>query len=313
MTCEAGSDRVVKWADADSKDIIFSNVNYQALSTPNAATYKTNHINGLSTVYFDHSHIRYLAGGVPCSLRTYFGVVAHGHDATPFGILDGVFGQGGVDAGIRIHNGTSYSDPIALTDRVNGDAGSAFAKGTPHLFSRVYPGNMKWDSPALSDYSPHKRPMSGDICEIVVYGRVLGETERSLVEDYLMAKWGLKNLPDPAKYADVLPTGTDLTVASAATLDLNGNDQTLASLDLSGTLTNSVERVATLTLSGVSFVRAGASFGAPNLDLVLSDDAVLDLGGGTFTIRRLTGRRVQVINGVLNETKPLLDFLLIIR
>jgi hypothetical protein len=97
------------------------------------------------------------------------------------------------------------------------------------------------------------------------------------------------------------------------TLDLAGNDQTLASLVCYGMVTNSMNRVAVLTLSGDSFIAADATFGAPKLDVVLENGATLDLGGGMFTIRRLVKNDGRVVNGKLVELKPLGGFILSIR
>ena len=310
VTLESGTTRVESWADADGKDIVFRNSNYQELATPNSAILMSNHLNGLPAVHFDHSLIRYAASGVSCGVVTYFNVVNYGHDDAPTAGLDGVFGKGGSDTGVRI-NGSSYGD--AANDWINGVAGSSFVKNETHLFTRENLSALNWEGPAVGDYSPHKRPMSGDIGEIIVYGRALSKTERASVNDYLMLKWGIMEEPVPVKYTNILPSTTALVVSDGATVDLNGNDQTVASLELVGSLVNTSGRGATLTLVGDSTFAPNAIFGAPNLDLVLADGVTLNLGGGTFTIRRLTGCRSQVVNGTLIETHPRGGLLLIVR
>ena len=105
----------------------------------------------------------------------------------------------------------------------------------------------------------------------------------------------------------------DVVVGPDGVFDMAGNDQTFSSLVCQGTVTNSAVSRVVMTLAGDSSVAAGASFGAPNLDIVLLDGVTLDLGGGTFTIRRLTGDRRNVVNGTLVELKPALGHLLILK
>ena len=165
----------------------------------------------------------------------------------------------------------------------------------------------------VGGHSIWKRPWGGDIHEIVVYDRTLTGTEREAVNDYLMVKWGIRDAKAAEKLTNVLPETTDVTGGIDGTLDLAGNDQTLASFVCYGSVTNSASRKAVLTLDGDSQVAPGASFGAPRLDVVLANGATLDLGGGTFTIRRLIKNGGTVVNGTLVELKPLGGFYISIR
>ena len=192
-------------------------------------------------------------------------------------------------------------------------SGDVITQDAVQLFTREYASALVSPTTSVSGYSGYKRPWNGDLHEIVVYDRTLIDTERALVNDYLMVKWGLRPAKVTEKLTDVLPSATDVTVGADGVLDLAGNDQTLASLACYGTVTNSLNRVAVLTLTGDSSLAADASFGAPNLDIVLVPGVTLDLGGGEFTIRRIIRNGGRVVNGTLKELNPRGGFFISVR
>ncbi len=84
------------------------------------------------------------------------------------------------------------------------------------------------------------RYYDGYIGEIIIYTRVLNETERAEVYAYLNAKWmNPAGIGTPAPGAsDLLATNAAVAVAASATLDLGGQSHTVATLQGSGTITN---------------------------------------------------------------------------
>ena len=71
----------------------------------------------------------------------------------------------------------------------------------------------------------HVWGLTGDVGEVLIYDSALSAANRRAVEAYLKYKW-----LGQGALVDILPTGTAVTVAGGATLDLNGVDQTIGSL-----------------------------------------------------------------------------------
>ncbi|MEI6674564.1 MAG: autotransporter-associated beta strand repeat-containing protein [Verrucomicrobiota bacterium] len=134
---------------------------------------------------------------------------------------------------------------------------------------------------------------NGDIAEILVYNTALTDAQRQSVDSYLNTKWGLgiAGLPGGGG-GNILPTGTVLTVATGALLDLNGTNQQVSALSSGGgTVQNSNPAVSsTLTLSprggttqafpGV--IAGGAGLGSINLVMNGTGAQILS-GANTYT------------------------------
>ena len=120
----------------------------------------------------------------------------------------------------------------------------------------------------------------GDIAEIIMYGDGLSDADRQQVLDYLDFKWFTSGT--------VLPTATDVQIAGGATLDLNGGDQTIASLADSGgtggTVTNSSTKGLTFTLNPGS---GSATFSG----------LIADGGAGNAITVVKSGAGTQVLSG----------------
>ena len=98
-------------------------------------------------------------------------------------------------------------------------------------------------TPALGGYySPFgeavPRFYSGEICEVLAFGRILDDKELKSVENYLMRKWGITASHAGDLRHDALLPDTDVTVESGATLDLNGQSLTLGQLSGAGRVEN---------------------------------------------------------------------------
>ena len=133
--------------------------------------------------------------------------------------------------------------------------------------------------------SMDNRNLDGDVAEVVAYDRILTESERKRVENYLGRKW-----KEGAFYDDVenLSLGSGaLTLTDNGVLDLAGSDVTVASLAGTGLITNSSDRAATLTVTGSSTfsgeVRGNValSVAGGTLTAALSDDASLGVTGNS--------------------------------
>ena len=137
----------------------------------------------------------------------------------------------------------------------------------------------------LGGYYNNDRHFDGDIAEVVAYDRILTESERKRVENYLGRKW-----KEGAFYDDVenLSFGSGaLTLTDNGVLDLAGSDVTVASLAGTGFITNSSDRAATLTVTGSStFIgevrgNVALSVAGGTLTAALSDDASLAVTGNS--------------------------------
>ena len=131
-----------------------------------------------------------------------------------------------------------------------------------------------------TDRSIGGRFLAADIGEILVYSSPLSDVDRRAVEAYLLSKWLGET---PAGYGPGnLPASTVLQIGAAGTFDLNGSDQTVASLadydGGGGTVTNSsygTPVVLTLAADSGSATFSGSiTDGAGSVSLVKT-------GGGT--------------------------------
>jgi len=92
--------------------------------------------------------------------------------------------------------------------------------------------------------SSYVRSFRGDIGEVLVYDRQLSTEERLSVEAWLTSKWFGTGV------AGRFPENGAVTVAAGATLDLNGQAQTLASLSGNGSVINGIVTVSGQTSPG---------------------------------------------------------------
>ena len=94
---------------------------------------------------------------------------------------------------------------------------------------------------------------TGDIAEVQMFGSALSTTDINDLGAALSGTYGVGNTFTTPPSIGTLPAGGDVQIASGATLDLNGNQQSIASLNNSGggggTVTNNGLINATLTLA----------------------------------------------------------------
>ena len=156
-------------------------------------------------------------------------------------------------AGYGRQNGKRIAGSLSTTALEGANVVAVFV--THHLIAGSGYNHYSNFKPYLGDNA--QRPWAGDLGEVIAFKRVLTEAECCAVENYLMAKWNPTRTTQHAAAecassprANFLPAGTDLQVACGATLDLNGSEQTVASLSGEGMITNSSETAATLIVTG---------------------------------------------------------------
>ncbi len=129
------------------------------------------------------------------------------------------------------------------------------------------------------------RDWNGDVGEVIIFNRYLNKDEVYSVENYLFNKWNPEHIAQhPAAECHVerrvnyIPAVSDVEIVKGAILDLNGSDQTVASLTGDGIITNSSATAAKLTVSGASTFRGTVT---GNIKVTIpSGDAAINLRNG---------------------------------
>ncbi|HEY3322307.1 MAG TPA: Ig-like domain repeat protein [Planctomycetota bacterium] len=179
----------------------------------------------------------------------------------------------------------------------------------------------------LGGFNNNNETSAGDIAEVLIYPRVLSDAERQLAESYLTNKW-----------FGAIPPASPVRIAATAKLDLNGCNQTIASLsDLGGgggaVINNGGAGSASLTISSTSgstafsgqvgvgpdktfsLVKSGASTqvlsgnnaftGLTTVNagtlVAASPNALGDIGTGTTAV---SGATLQIDGGVTLAAEP---------
>lgn len=145
---------------------------------------------------------------------------------------------------------------------VNGEKGSAYTPGETQVVAlRVPQGvsdNVRFAPRFLRYYNA---AYNGEVGEIIAFDSELTDEEFAFVNDYLMAKWMGKTAAAKIPDGQVLPQNMDVELTTGSVLDLNGTSQTVASLTGKGSIVNTSDQPATLTVSGVfdATVKVGAN------------------------------------------------------
>ncbi len=94
----------------------------------------------------------------------------------------------------------------------------------------------------------------GDIAEVLAFDTVLSDEERKAVENYLAKKWGIAgnlHADGVAATRSVMDPATTVRLGSGTVFDLNGHDQTIATLSGCGRIVNGAGGAApVLTVTG---------------------------------------------------------------
>ena len=135
-----------------------------------------------------------LVFGSAATPRTVF--IVHQVDAAQS--LKGIWGApDGADKGLRMASASSWRTAQDANDftypsgselYVNGVGTAGFSAATPQLVGAARSTAMEYAKTAIGGYYTG-RFFSGRISEVIVYDWVLSESERAVVETYLMDKW----------------------------------------------------------------------------------------------------------------------------
>ena len=249
---------MARWFDASSPDWFATNaagkvtqwmdLSANAANAINATgtrepIYAANTLNGRGTLQFSSQYGSntgdYLSFTRFASIRTAFSVFKgesflltdssayHFHRSSDIDATKPLWDNGYVSPNIK--GGTTYVNRV----QVNGvtfpmpiNLNNGFNLVTVQTTNSVQADSFNKDRTAHSGNQSH--------AEVLIYDRVLTESERLQTEDYLSQKWfGVGGaLQNP------MPVGSAVTVLSGATLDLSGCSQEIASLKGSGSVIN---------------------------------------------------------------------------
>ena len=298
---------VTAWVSANGNGVSFGQNGTQLLPK-----YSADFLNDMPSVVFTATGVgtgtyNNLIGNKSVTQRTVF-IVTKTTATTGVGAgsYPGIFGANGSDYGQRIQDGTThwraactpytYITP-ANNLAVNGVMGNGtFTMNVPYVLTMIHADDAVKNTgpiftPNLGGYSSNGR-YNGGISEVIAFNRLLSEAERKIVENYLAAKWGVNaQLHANVEPQQTLPATANVVLRAPGALDLNGADQTIATLTGEGMITNSSPNAATLTVTGtcafsgkiagnVTLVRAGS--GATALDLRGAGSVTLN--GGTTSL-----------------------------
>ena len=298
---------VTAWVSANGNGVSFGQNGTQLLPK-----YSADFLNDMPSVVFTATGVgtgtyNNLIGNKSVTQRTVFIVTkTTATTGVGAGTYPGIFGANGTDYGQRIQDGAThwraactgytYISP-ANNLAVNGAMGNGtFTMNVPYVLTMIHADDTVQNTgpiftPNLGGYSSNGR-YNGGISEVIAFNRLLSEAERKTVENYLAAKWGVNaQLHANVEPQQTLPATANVVLRAPGALDLNGSDQTIATLTGEGMITNSSPNAATLTVTGtcafsgkiagnVTLVRAGS--GATALDLRGAGSVTLN--GGTTSL-----------------------------
>lgn len=290
------TNKVSQWTDRSGTGHTFTQT-----TLANRPIYTNNVYNGLGAIRF--------AGGTTNLINTD---TATNRPVTVFivnmvetnsGTLNGIWGSSNPsDKGIRLQSSTNwqavggdandFNNGVGGAVYVNGDTTRFFAKTNLHVLTefRGASFNNAFVNTSVGGYFGG-RYFHGDVCEMVVYDRVLDIIEQNSVEGYLMNKYGLTSYPI---FNNLLPSYASVAIATNGTLDLNGGNQEIQDLSGAGVFTNSYPRnIHVVIHSGTYSGLIGVSNDIHKVDngtLTLSGTNTFmgDLGiyGGTLSVNK---------------------------
>lgn len=242
--------------------------------------------NGLKVLSFvkdaDANVYQRLTGSLSVPNRHLFFVIRIHKDQ---GSNAGIFGAKGKDYGVRLswNGGLEVNTDGQFMTRqywINGKETNVYKPDTYVLVETFHDeddGNASATKdvrfqPVLGGYFQWAswRNADCDIAEVLDFDTVLPDAQRVAVENYLREKWAIPGLAQqPAEPVTVLSPESELFLATAeATLDLNGQSETVKSLSGCGKIVNSSETPAVLTVTGASDFKGTI---ASNVRLVLPE------------------------------------------
>ena len=129
------------------------------------------------------------------------------------------------------HTYNSYINNLLYVDGVHGRVATASKRSVVSLLSEYACSNNRWDALGIANSANGYVGAVGEIIGLNVRASI---EQRAAIEAYLMQKWGC----DDAEDHQILPKTANVTMNAAATLDLGGMAQTVASFAGAGTIAN---------------------------------------------------------------------------
>ena len=129
------------------------------------------------------------------------------------------------------HTYTSYINNLLYVDGVHERVATASKRSVVSLLSEYACSNNRWDALGIANSANGYVGAVGEIIGLNVRASI---EQRAAIEAYLMQKWGC----DDAEDHQILPKTANVTMNAAATLDLGGLTQTVASFAGAGTVAN---------------------------------------------------------------------------
>ena len=301
LTCDENGN-VTTWASANGNGVSFVKNGSQLLPK-----YSANFLNDKPSVVFTATGTgsgtyNNLIGNKSVTQRSVFIVTkTTATTAAGAGTYPGIFGANGNDYGQRIQDGathwrtasTGYTFITPANNlAVNGVMGNGtFTMNVPYVLTMIHADDALNNTgpiftPNLGGYSANGF-YNGGISEVIAFNRLLSEAERKTVENYLAAKWGVNaQLHANVEPTQTLPPTANVVLRAPGALDLNGADQTVATLTGEGMITNSSPNAATLTVTG-----------ACNFSGKIAGNVTLVRGGSGSTALDLRGAGNVTFNG----------------
>ncbi len=262
--------RITQWNDQSGNGA--HAVNTSGTRQP---SYAMSTLNGLPTLAFDSQYGNdtgeYLTFTRDSAIRTVFSVFKgesflltdnsayHFHRPNDTDATQPLW-NGSASANIR--SGTTYVNRVqvnGLTFPMQTTANNGFNLVTVQTVGSVQANTFNRDRIYHSGKQSH--------AEVLLYDRVLTDTERQQVEDYLSWKWFAVGTPA----ANPLPVTSSITVLPGATVNLNGQSQSLVTLSGGGTVSNG----ALLISGAVDLTNGVVQTTSVNGNLTLTPSAAL--------------------------------------
>ena len=205
----------------------------------------------------------------------------------PGGHVGGVrWGGGWMGGNSNVNDGNWHF--IAITDNsgaktiyVDGNLDASYTAS--QMWNTVATGNQLWIG-GTADTGDGNAPFNGLIDEVFVYGRSLNQSEITNLMNGVVVS------------SPVLPTGTDLTVASGAALVLNGSAQAVGAL--SGGNSGTIQLGAGSTSTAFAF---GKNTSTTFAGSITGSGSVTKLGAGDITLSGINAYSgaTTISNGVV--------------
>lgn len=312
QTITLDGERIVAWADADGRDIAFTNL------VKNAPALTMAQINGHDALYLTGAQDKneWLAANrndltVRAMAMVYAAKGSGGdhpnHDGA--GWTNGGTHVLGIDGGEGLNTYNQYWHNTGWITGMNkylsdADEDKPVTSGNAywelHGKPQVLISNLQKDYTGCIDVGEYlhnpdnARPFYGHVGEVWLFNRALTEREIFLVRDILLDKWDIRAGQSIYNSTNMLNSATDIMVASGATLKLQGVTQEFTSINGGGAIVGADNALLAVNLASgretftgsvdgsLGFVKRGAGF--QTLTGALTYTGATRVEGGTLCV-----------------------------